>query len=105
MWKEARAAAIAELVTDQLPQTPSRKTPGQFGARIVSGALAGAVLGLATGAWIAGLILGAIGAVLGTLGGFETRRWLARAFARDLPAALIEDVVALIVAFAVVYLA
>ncbi len=97
--------AIAELVTDQLPQTPSRKTPGQFGARIVAGALAGTVLGLATGAWIAGLILGAIGAVLGTLGGYEARRWLGKTLGRDLPAALIEDVVAVVVAFAVVYAA
>ena len=98
-------AAIAELVTDQLPQTPSRKTPGQFSARIVSGALAGTVLGLPTGQWILGLALGAVGAVLGTLGGYEVRRWLARAFGRDLPAALIEDVFALVVAFAAVYLA
>ena len=27
--------AIVELVTDQLPSTPSRKVPQQFGARIV----------------------------------------------------------------------
>lgn len=33
--------AIAELVSDQLPSTPSRKVPLQFGARIVMGALAG----------------------------------------------------------------
>lgn len=98
-------AAIAELVTDQLPQTPSRKVPQQFGARVVTGALAGTVLGLATGAWIPGLILGAIGAVLGTLGGYEARRWLARALGRDLPAALIEDVVAVVVALVVVYIA
>lgn len=97
--------AILELVGDQLPRTPSRKTPGQFGARVITGALAGAVLGLATDAWIAGLILGAIGAVLGTLGGFEVRRWLAKALGRDLPAALIEDVIAVVVAFSVVYFA
>ena len=34
--------AIVELVADQLPSTPSRKVPMQFGARIVSGALSGA---------------------------------------------------------------
>lgn len=97
--------AVLELVGDQLPKAPSRKSPGQFGARVVSGGLAGLVLGLPSGNWIAGLILGAIGAVLGTLGGFEARRWLAKALGRDLPAALIEDVVAIVVAFAVVYLA
>ena len=38
--------AIVELVTDQLPSTPSRKVPMQFGARIVSGALSGATIGV-----------------------------------------------------------
>ena len=97
--------AIVELVGDQRANAPSRKVPPQFAARVITGALAGAVLGLATNAWIAGLILGAIGAVLGTLGGFEVRRWLAKALGRDLPAALIEDIVAVVVAFAVVYAA
>ena len=41
--------AIVELIADQLPSTPSRKVPMQFGARIVSGALAGATI------WITGL--------------------------------------------------
>jgi uncharacterized membrane protein len=95
--------ALAELVTDQLPNPPSRKVPQQFGARIVSGGLVGLVAGLPSGNWIAGLVLGAIGAVIGTLGGAEARGWLARAFGRDLPAALIEDAVALVVAFAAVH--
>ena len=34
--------AVLELVSDQLPNTPSRKVPMQFGARIVTGAIAGA---------------------------------------------------------------
>lgn len=41
--------AVVELVTDQLPKTPSRKTPVQFGARLVTGGLAGAALGTAWG--------------------------------------------------------
>ena len=97
--------ALGELFGDQRANAPSRKVPPQFATRVITGALAGAVLGLATGAWIAGLILGAIGAVLGTLGGFEVRRWLAKALGRDLPAALIEDAVAIVMAFVVVYLA
>jgi uncharacterized membrane protein len=32
------ALALVELVTDQLPATPSRKVPVQFGARLVAGA-------------------------------------------------------------------
>ena len=95
--------AIAEMVVDQLPSTPSRKVPVQFGTRIVLGAFAGALLMPAS--WIIGAILGAVGAVLGTLGGAEVRARLAKAFGRDLPAALVEDVVVVVLAFLVVYLA
>ncbi|HEY4202683.1 MAG TPA: DUF4126 family protein [Devosiaceae bacterium] len=95
--------AVLELIGDQLPSTPSRKAPMQFAGRVVTGAIAGLVLGLPSGNAIAGLILGAVGAVIGTLGGYEARRWLASAFGRDLPAALIEDIIAIVVAFWVVY--
>ncbi|AZO11789.1 MULTISPECIES: DUF4126 domain-containing protein [unclassified Mesorhizobium] len=86
---------IVELITDQLPSTPSRKVPEQFGARIVVGAFCGAVIGAPAGATIGGLIAGAIGAVVGTLGGAEARARLAAAFGRDPPAAFIEDAVAI----------
>jgi uncharacterized membrane protein len=86
--------AIAELITDQLPKTPSRKVPMQFGARIVSGGFCGAAIGLSGDAWLGGLVAGAIGAAIGTLGGSDVRAGLARALGRDLPAALIEDIVA-----------
>ena len=88
------ALAVLELVGDQLPQTPSRKVPMQFGTRIVSGAFCGAAIGMTAGTWIAGAVLGAIGAVIGTLGGAEARGRLAKAFGKDLPAGLLEDVVA-----------
>jgi len=86
--------AIGELLNDKLPNTPSRKVPVQFGGRIVSGGLAGAAVGLSAGALLPGLVLGAVGAVIGTLGGAAARGKLAAAFGRDLPAALIEDLVA-----------
>ncbi len=85
--------AIVELITDQLPKTPSRKVPPQFGARIVSGALCGACIGAPAGALVAGLVAGVVGAVIGTLGGAAARGALARAFGRDQPAALVEDVI------------
>ncbi|MDX8450393.1 DUF4126 domain-containing protein [Mesorhizobium captivum] len=88
--------AIVELIADQLPSTPSRKVPQQFGARIVVGAFCGAVIGATAGAAIGGLITGAIGAVIGTLGGAEARGRLAAAFGKDPPAAFIEDAVAII---------
>jgi uncharacterized membrane protein len=94
--------AVVELVTDQLPSTPSRKVPMQFGARIVSGALCGATIGASGASWIAGFIAGVIGAVIGTLGGAEVRARMAKAFGRDLPAAGIEDVAAVVLGLVVV---
>jgi uncharacterized membrane protein len=90
------ALAIAELITDQLPSTPSRKVPMQFGGRIVMGAFSGAVIGATAGMTLGGLIAGADGAVIGTLGGAEVRARMAAAFGKDRPAALIEDAVAII---------
>lgn len=86
--------AIVELITDQLPTTPSRKVPTQFGARIVMGALSGAAIGAAGGQLVVGAITGVVGAVIGTYGGAAVRGRLAGMFGKDLPAALIEDVVA-----------
>jgi uncharacterized membrane protein len=87
--------AIVELVTDQLPSTPSRTVPIQFGARIATGALSGAALGTAGGAMVGGLLAGVIGAVIGTLGGRALRARLASAFGSDRPAAFIEDAIAI----------
>lgn len=87
--------ALGEFVTDQLPSTPSRKVPVQFGARLVSGALSGAMIGFDGGILWGGLVAGIVGAVIGTLGGAAVRSRLATAFGRDLPAALVEDAVAI----------
>lgn len=89
------ALALGELVTDQLPSTPSRKVPVQFAARIVMGGLAGATIGAASVSLLAGLAAGAVGAVIGTFGGAAARGVLARAFGSDRPAALLEDAVAI----------
>jgi uncharacterized membrane protein len=88
-------AAIGELITDQLPSTPSRKVPIQFGTRILVGAATGGAIGVAAGSLWVGAIIGVIGAIIGTLGGSAARGKLAAAFGKDRPAALIEDVVAI----------
>jgi len=89
------ALAIVELISDQLPKTPSRKAPPGFIARIVTGGLAGAALGAAKDALIGGLIAGIIGAVAGTFGGYEFRVRLVKAIGgKDLPIALLEDLIA-----------
>lgn len=87
-------AAIGELVSDQLPSTPSRKVPVQFGTRLLTGGLSGAAIGAVGGLLVPGLIAGVVGAVLGTYGGAALRGALAARFGRDLPAALIEDAIA-----------
>jgi uncharacterized membrane protein len=87
--------ALVELVTDQLPSTPSRTVPVQFGARIATGALSGAAVGASGGSPVGGLIAGIIGAIVGTLGGRAFRAKLASAFGSDRPAAFIEDAVAI----------
>lgn len=94
--------AIGELITDQLPGTPSRKVPVQFATRIILGGLSGGVIGAAGGSLVLGVAAGAVGAVIGTLGGAAVRARLASSFGRDRPAALIEDAVAIAGALLVV---
>lgn len=93
--------AIAELVSDQLPGTPSRKVPIQFGTRVIMGALGGATVTATGGSIVVGLIAGVAGAVIGTYGGAAARASLANSFGRDLPAALIEDAAAIVLAILV----
>ena len=94
--------AAGELVTDQLPSTPSRKVPVQFGTRILMGAVCGAALTAGAGSMLLGAIVGIAGAVAGTLGGHAFRARMAAAFGGDRPAALLEDAIAIGAAFAVV---
>ena len=90
--------AIGELITDQLPSTPSRKVPAQFAARMVLGGLSGAAIGYGIAAPLPGFVMGIVGAVIGTYGGAAARAGLASAFGSDRPAALIEDAVAILLA-------
>ncbi|AMO62042.1 17 kDa surface antigen [Mycolicibacterium phlei] len=97
---------LLELVTDQLPSTPSRKTAPQFITRIIMGAFAGAVIGSASYHTYLGLGAGMIGAVLGTLAGAWARQRFAEARSgQDRPGAILEDVIAVGGGFLIVYLA
>ncbi|KAA2211757.1 DUF4126 domain-containing protein [Teichococcus oryzae] len=87
--------AAGEYAVDLLPGTPSRKVPVQFGARLVSGGLCGAVLGGTAGLVLPGLLAGIAGAVIGTLAGARARKAGADRLGRDWPVALAEDAVAL----------
>lgn len=89
--------AVAELINDKLPKTPSRKAPPGFIARVITGGLSGATVGAAGQSLVVGLVLGVIGAVAGTLGGAAVRQKMAAAFGRDFPAALVEDAAAILI--------
>jgi uncharacterized membrane protein len=96
---------LVELVTDQLPKTPSRRTPPQFISRLITGAFAGAVIGSASHHTFIGMGAGIIGAVLGTLGGSEARSRLTAANGgKDRPVAIGEDVVAVGGGFLIAFL-
>jgi len=95
---------LAELVGDKLPKTPSRTQPGPFVGRVVTGGLAGAALTAGVGGSLAlGTVLGLLGAVAGTLGGYRVRTGLVRALRMpDYVVALGEDAVAVGGAFLIV---
>jgi uncharacterized membrane protein len=96
---------LVELVTDQLPKTPSRRTAPQFITRLLTGAFAGAVIGSASFHTFIALGAGMVGAVLGTLAGAEARQRLGAARGgQDRPGAILEDVVAVGGGFLVAFL-
>ena len=89
--------AIAELVADKLPKTPSRTAPPGLIARIVMGGLSGACVAAGGGQGVLpGAALGAVGGVVGCFGGYQARTRLVKALrVPDLYVALFEDVVAI----------
>ena len=90
--------ALAELVSDKLPKTPSRTAPPGLIARILLGALCGAAVcmagmhsGLAVGA-----VAGAFGGIVGCYGGYQIRTRLVKALGSpDYVVAVVEDLVAI----------
>ncbi len=94
--------AFGELITDKLPKTPARTAPPVFAARLLMGGLAGAALGAWPHWTFSALGAGIVGAVLGTLGGYQARKRLVAATGgKDLPIALLEDAVAILGGFAI----
>ncbi|HEY2284174.1 MAG TPA: hypothetical protein VGH88_00380 [Streptosporangiaceae bacterium] len=105
----AVSAALAELVTDQRPGTPSRLAPAGLAGRVVLGAATGAILArragspagrtAGDGAAVAAAAAVAAGtAVAAAWAGARWRAAAARRFGGDRPGALIEDAAALSVA-------
>ena len=89
--------ALLELITDKLPKTPARTAPPGLIARIVFGGFCGVALATSAGvSQIASVIVGVIGALVGTFGGYNLRHALVkRAHLPDFAVALAEDFVAI----------
>ncbi len=91
--------AAGEYIGDTRANTPSRKAVGPALARVVFGGLVGALAAKAISEPLAGgILVGVIGALIGTWGGFAARRWGAKKAGNDLPVALLESAFALVLA-------
>lgn len=89
--------AVVELVADQLPSTPARTAPVGLVARLLMGMLCGACLAIAGGAsvWV-GALTAAVGALVGTFGGYKARVGLVQSLkVPDIAVAIPEDLVAI----------
>jgi uncharacterized membrane protein len=96
--------ALAELIVDKLPSTPSRTRPFGLLARATAAALACAALARRTDEDVAGTaLLGVTGALASAYIGAAYRSAIAGAHIPDFPAALLEDVIAYATAFRCAY--
>jgi uncharacterized membrane protein len=89
--------AIAEIVNDKLPKTPARTAPPSIVIRMLMGGFAAATLSVGVGGspWV-GALLGLVGALIGTFGGYYVRTGVVRALhSPDWPIALVEDAFAI----------
>ena len=89
--------AIGELIGDKLPIIPKRTDLMPLLARIVTGALCGASLYLATHHSLgAGALIGGIAAVIGAFAGYHLRAKLVNGLhIKDVLVALVEDLLAI----------
>ncbi|KAA5544060.1 DUF4126 family protein [Adhaeribacter rhizoryzae] len=92
-----KIAAGAELLGDKMPFTPNRIEPAQLGARVLSGALAGATLAMANKqSQAVGFLLGGLAAAAATYVFFTVRQKLVQTTGwPDTTIAVLEDTLAL----------
>ena len=97
-------AAIGEIINDKLPKTPPRTAIPSLIVRMISGGFCGACLYAAAAATpITGAILGVIGSLIGTYGGYYIRRSLVNSLkVKDIFIAIPEDIVAIVLSYVVV---
>ncbi len=89
--------ALIELVADKLPKTPARTAPTGLIARMVTSAFCGSALALSAGGSLTvAMVVGIIGSLVGTFGGYNLRHALVtQAHLPDVAVALVEDFVAI----------
>lgn len=89
-------AAIGEIVNDKLPKTGPRTAPPSVVIRMIAGGFSAATLTVGAGGslWL-GALLGVVGALVGTFGGYYVRTGIVKALhSPDFPIALVEDAIA-----------
>jgi uncharacterized membrane protein len=89
--------AVMELIVDKLPSTPARTAPVGLIARIVFGGACGLALATSAGMSLSfSVLLGSIGALVGTFAGYHSRHLIvSKAHVPDLAVAVVEDVIAI----------
>ena len=93
--------ALGEYIGDKLPNTPSRISAFPLIARLGFGGLVGALVATGLkGSAVEGIVLGVLGALLGAFAGYRIRHHLTVIKGwRDLPVALAEDGLTLVLSF------
>ena len=87
--------ALGEYYGDTQPGTGSRKGPLGLSFRLIFGSLVGALVASSFLEPLAGgILLGVVGALIGTYGGYSVRMYLAGRIGRDFPVAVGESAVA-----------
>ncbi len=95
--RTAAVLALGEMVADKTPWIPSRLAPASLSWRLISGGFCGAAISLSAGEnLVQGAAMGALGALIGSLGGYSARR-----ASGSVASALLEDGVAVATAGAV----
>jgi uncharacterized membrane protein len=89
--------ALAEIINDKLPATPSRLAPPSLAIRSVTGAFSACGLAFAAGqSWLVAIVLGVIGALAGSFVGYYVRHQIVVGLKiPDFPVALLEDAIAI----------
>ena len=94
--RTTRKLALGEIISDKTPLSSSRLRPASLTWRLISGGVCGAAFSISDGDDPrTGAALGATGALVGSLLGYAWRtRMRRRLNAPDFPLALVEDIVA-----------